>query len=144
MISTAELAPLIGAGRLDELLTLDALTNAAKEELDAATSEHKAALAALEECRMQAANGNILERGLARSKLAGLVGLAEELAAALGTAQQRYDAAAWKSHTLRDSLVHAHRRLQGLDSENMPPAHRERARAKLLGVLGLEQARELA
>lgn len=144
MISTAELAPHIGPARLNELMDLDALAHAAKEELDAATSEHKAALAALEECRLQASGGNILERGIARSKLAGLLGLTEEMAATLRTAQQRYDAAAWKSHTLRDSLVHAHRRLQGLDSENMPPAHRERARAKLLGVLGLEQARELA
>lgn len=140
MISTAELALHIGPARLNELMELDAIADDAKEALDAATAAHKEALTALEECRSQAANGNLLERTTARAKLAGLVAETEELATALRIAGQRHQAAAWKSHTLRDSLINAHRRLQALDAENLPPAHRERARAKLHGVLGLQVA----
>ena len=144
MISTAELAPLIGPARLDELMTLDAITDDAKEVMDAADRAHKEALTALQATKLQAANGNLLERTTARAKLSGLVAETEALAATLRTAQQAYEAASWKGRTLRDSLVLAKRRLDGLDAENLPPQHRERARSKLLGVLGLEQARELA
>lgn len=138
MISTAELAPLVGKAKLDELMELDALTTHAKEQYEAVAAEHKTALAALDAARLQAEQGNVIERTLARQKLAGLTEVAEACAAAQRAAQAEYQRASWKSGTLRDSLVNAHRRLQALDSEReLPPVHRERARAKLQGVLGV-------